>query len=97
MSIPVKIAIIKNMLSAAAAKAQKAEYGMAAKKDGVRIWFDDGEFEDFVVYKEKTPVFACVIDDGKSFVFESGYGDFKFPKKDTEVLLPGLKYLGGLF
>ena len=93
MSKPVKMSLIKNMLSPRAVRKQKAEYGLSAKRDGVRVFFDDGEFEDFVVYKGKTPVFACVIDNGRSFIFESFAGIFKFSKKNTEAL-PGLRYLG---
>ena len=93
MPKPVKMSLIKNMLSLRAVRKQKAEHGLSAKRDGVRVFFDNGEFGDFVVYKEKTPIFACVIDDGRSFIFESFAGIFKFSKKNTETL-PGLGYVG---
>lgn len=85
MPKPVKMSLIKNMLSLRAVRKQKAEHGLSVKRDG--------EFRGFVVYKEKTPIFACMIDDGRSFIFESFAGIFKFSKKNTETL-PGLGYVG---
>lgn len=81
---PVKMNLVKNMLTAMDIKYQKRKSGLSAKKDGIIIEFDDGSFDNFVVYKSKEPIFGCVTDNGKDYIFESFAGDFKFSKKEVD-------------
>lgn len=81
---PVKMSLQKNLLEPSQIKYHKSRYGLNASRDGVVLDFEDGSYEHFVVYKSKTPIFGCVVDNGKEYIFENFEGDFKFSKKDVK-------------
>ena len=79
------IQVIRDMLDDRAVKYHKAKFGLKASKDGILLTFEDGSDDRFVVYKSKTPIFGCVVDNGKEYVLETFEGDKKFPKKSVKV------------
>ena len=79
------IQVIRDMLDDRAIKYHKSEFGLKASKDGILLTFEDGSEDRFVVYKSKTPIFGCFIDNGKEYVLETFEGNKKFLKKSVKV------------
>ena len=79
------IQVIRDMLDDRAIKYHKSEFGLKASKDGILLTFEDGSEDRFVVYKSKTPIFGCFIDNGKEYVLETFEGYKKFLKKSVKV------------